>query len=207
MIREGRRQIGPNTSYPASQALKSFEERLPYPEYQKRNKSMNTQRGCDEKTAVFSKKRRIHFEMNDMIAVIKPVEDSIAFPVIEWAYDEEDLVMSGNVHSDESNIRFGAPYSSFEGLEREAFATIQSSNDLDFRLGKGLGVGNLVLVKSNAFHLVSLAPFVNTTLSSFPNCFAAMETTKSMPSVLPLKQTQENEDAQISVPLPLSHMH
>ena len=193
MIHAGRLQFGPNTSFcdPASQALQSLEERLPSPEYQRRNKLK--MRGCDDNSAAFSKKRCIRFDMTEMIAGIKPVEDSITFPVIEWAYDDDE-VHGPTPNSDGNNGRT-AWYSIWEGPgERETLLTVPTSKALDFRFGEqGIGFGNLVRSKSKTFHLVSLAPCTNTTQCLFPNCVATVETTMSILSVLPPEETPENE--------------
>lgn len=120
--------------------------------------------------------------MNDMIAVIKPVEDSIAFPIIEWAYDDEVH------HVVTTNSDF-----------------VPSTKGLDSRLEQDIDLK----VKSKAIHLDSLVPCSNNTRCSVPNGVDAIETSMSMllQSVLPVKQTQENGDAPTSLQLLLSHIH
>jgi hypothetical protein len=137
-------------------------------------------RGCDENSAAFSKKRCIRFDMTEMIAVIKPVEDSISFPVIEWAYDDDEVHVP-TPNSDGNSDR-AALYSIWEGLgEQQTFVTRPTSKALDFRLGEqGIGVANLVRAKSKTFHLVSLAPCTNHAQCPYPNSFATVETTDAI---------------------------
>jgi hypothetical protein len=76
---DGVRQYVPNTFLPCITSTKKLSRNdclfLNIKEGIKSNA-----RGCDAQTAAFSKKRCIRFDMNDMIAVIKPVEDLDRLP-------------------------------------------------------------------------------------------------------------------------------
>lgn len=75
-------------SGPASQALSDFADRLPEPEYLKRTMIGQAQPGGEPSCS--RKRRKSSIDMDSLLESIKPVEDSIAFPVIEWVYDDDD---------------------------------------------------------------------------------------------------------------------
>lgn len=76
-------------SGPASQALSDFADRLPEPEYLKRTMIGQAQPG-GEPSSCSRKRRKSSIDMDSLLESIKPVEDSIAFPAIEWVYDDDD---------------------------------------------------------------------------------------------------------------------
>ena len=80
-------------SGPASQALIDFEDRLPEPESLKRAMKGLSPFTIDGKPSFLQlgdKRRKRSIDMGDLLASIKPVEDSIAFPTIEWSFDDCD---------------------------------------------------------------------------------------------------------------------
>lgn len=72
---------------PATQALQGLDDRLPAPEIMKRRR----RRSVEEPVQSSNKRRRTCLDMSDVLSMIKPVEDSIAFPSIEWLYDDEEV--------------------------------------------------------------------------------------------------------------------
>jgi len=80
-----------NHSRPASQALSALVDRLPEPEYIKRANELSSSEkssSCNEPGAKRQKSSPLN--MMGIMSSIKPVEDSIAFPTIEWSYDDFD---------------------------------------------------------------------------------------------------------------------
>ena len=77
-------------SSPATQALSAVEDCLPEPENIKRaNKVSSSEKSsCNEPGTKRQKSSPLN--MLDMLSSIKPVDDSIAFPTIEWSYDDSD---------------------------------------------------------------------------------------------------------------------
>jgi hypothetical protein len=79
-------------SCPATQALIALEDTLPEPEYIKRAMKGNLTPETGEQPG--SKRRKSCIESTldlfDILSSMKPVEDSIAFPTIEWAYDDDE---------------------------------------------------------------------------------------------------------------------
>lgn len=73
---------------PATQALQGLDDRLPAPEIMKRRRRRNVEAPVQSAS---NKRRRTCLDMSDVLSMIKPVEDSITFPSIEWLYDDEDV--------------------------------------------------------------------------------------------------------------------
>ena len=79
---------------PASQALSDFEDRLPEPEHLKREMKVLSTISADADFSCHArenKRRKSSIDMEDLLDSIKPVEDSITFPTIEWVFDDGDI--------------------------------------------------------------------------------------------------------------------
>jgi hypothetical protein len=101
------------TNCPATQALKALDERLPAPETLKRARMLckNTEQ---QKPSL--KKQRCALDLSDMVLHIQPVEESIAFPTIEWSYDDDDTPFDTGKHRSSSFDLFPSTASNNEQI-------------------------------------------------------------------------------------------
>eukprot|EP00545_Synedropsis_sp_CCMP1620_P010412 CAMPEP_0119015288 /NCGR_PEP_ID=MMETSP1176-20130426/10752_1 /TAXON_ID=265551 /ORGANISM="Synedropsis recta cf, Strain CCMP1620" /LENGTH=200 /DNA_ID=CAMNT_0006968567 /DNA_START=71 /DNA_END=673 /DNA_ORIENTATION=+ len=80
-----------NQNCPATQALISLADLLPEHEYIKRSMKgfATSELSCEQPGAKRRKSSdETTLDMFDLLSSMKPVEDSIAFPTIEWTYDD-----------------------------------------------------------------------------------------------------------------------
>jgi hypothetical protein len=177
-------------SGPASQALSDFTDRLPEPEYLKRTMKGLSQ--TDVEPSCFqrcNKRRKSSIDMDSLLESIKPVEDSISFPTIEWVYDDDD-------HDDEPrntsrSCCFPDPYKSTDRAELSWERMYASTS----HLGKRSYHNGLMRSKYDTISLASemlshLTPCDQRTRS---DCFKAFQT-KSL-TMLSLRGTNSTADA------------
>lgn len=155
-------------SGPASQALKGLNDRLPEPEYIKRTiKTLAAERTTFVQQG--PKRRKSSISMDDLMASIKPVEESIIFPTIEWSHDDSDQDDDTQnspksccdlYNDDDDKIEFeswGRPYSSASSFGKRSFG------------------GGLIRSKGHKMSLASLvSPVVTHNIRA--DCFKAMKT-------------------------------
>jgi hypothetical protein len=154
-------------SGPASQSLIGLEDRLPEPEYIK----VTAKTIPSERTTFVQqgpKRRKSSISVDDLMASIKPVEDSITFPTIEWSYDDSDVdddIQNSpksccDLHNDDDKIEFaswGRPYSSSSSFGKRTFG------------------GGLIRSRGNHLSLASLvSPSITHNLRA--DCLKAMQT-------------------------------
>ena len=160
-------------SSPATQALQSLEERLPAPEYLRRKERS---RSCDTSVQTMAKRRRTRFDMEEMLAVIKPVEESIAFPKIEWSYDDEDTSTNDNGAIFRSNS-WDPHCSGGDTNERSRAKGLHRHrrSSSEFLCGKEARGESLFRAKARAPCLVSLTYPTNKSQALVSECFAALQ--------------------------------
>ena len=171
-------------SGPASRALEGLEDRLPEPEYIKRAIKTFASEG-----PIFvqqgPKRRKSSISMDDLMASIKPVEDSVTFPTIEWDYDDSEqdddtqnsVQSCCNLPNDDDRLEFaswGRPYSSTSSFGKRSFG------------------GGLIRSKANKMSLASLVtPSVTHSLRA--DCFKTMKT--SSMTLFALAGSHDSRDA------------
>lgn len=97
-------------------------------------------------------------DMADVLSSISPVEESIAFPSIEWVYGDDD-------QSSDENDSDGSPNASDEDDDEEEDCFPQRSSSLS-SLGKRGRCGGLTRSKPHMISLVSLVSPASESLTS-----------------------------------------
>ena len=168
-------QVMTSHSCPATRALASSNDQIPAREYQNKKR---TSVHDDASRPTCSKRHCTHFDMADMISVVKPLEDTYGFPAIEWSYDDECI---------SSNNDFGKRklHSSWEGAldtvtkdDNAIFIGLHRRASSEFLFGKEARGNSLVRAKFNTSCLVTLAACSNNSLpprTEDPNCHSKWE--------------------------------
>lgn len=138
-------------SGPASQALSDFADRLPEPEYLKRTMIGQAQtEGEPSCLPRCNKRRKSSIDMDSLLESIKPVEDSIAFPNIEWVYDDDDNEDEPRNASRRCSI--SDPVKSTDGVELSSWERLYASTS---QLGKRSYHTGLIRSKYDTISLAS----------------------------------------------------
>jgi hypothetical protein len=69
---------------PATRALEDFTKRLPVHEYKRAAKPEN------KLPRLSRRSKKGTFEMDDLVAAARPIQESVEFPIIEWSSSEND---------------------------------------------------------------------------------------------------------------------
>lgn len=158
----------------ATEALLAFEDLLPEPEYMKRaakkfQEGLNT--SCElSRNSKRRKSSHDGLDMQSVLASIAPVEDSIAFPTIEWAYDDDEPVHGDATDTSKSccNLQF---YEEQEDHERAPKFRSSASTPL---LGKRSRGNGLLRSKTQQMSLSSLVRSSTSSIDLSSECMHAL---------------------------------
>jgi hypothetical protein len=139
-------------SCPASQALTALEHRLPEPEYYTKRVnevcSSYEQSPCKQRGS--KRQKSSPLDMMDVLSSIKSVEDSIAFPTIEWSYDDFD--------QEDESLSYPTKSCCTVSIDEDdpIFSPLSRLHSSTSSCGKRSNCGGLIRSKTNKIPLSSL---------------------------------------------------
>jgi hypothetical protein len=163
------------TNCPATQALKALGETLPAPEALKRARMICN--NTEQKPSL--KRQRCALDLSDMVLHIKPVEESIAFPTIEWSYDDEETPFLDTVKGRSNSFDlFSSTASNKERISSHDHSCRSSSARLGGKRARG---ESLVRSSAKGVCLVSLLSHTISSDALNADCMSACLNAQKLP--------------------------